>query len=129
GTVFIRDGDRFRAAAMRNVPEKLTEYLRRERHHLLLGTLVGRAVAEHLPIQTPDAAAGERYRQGVPIAVAGVELGGARTMLTMPLLKDDAILGILMLTRQEVRPFSDKQVALVENFAAQAVIAMENARL
>ena len=129
GTVFIQDGDGFRAAALRNVPEKLAEYLRREPHHLLLGTLVERAVAERSPIQTPDAAAGERYRQGLPIAVAGVELGGARTTLTMPLLKDDAVLGILQLTRQEVRPFSDKQVALVENFAAQAVIAMENARL
>jgi PAS domain S-box-containing protein len=129
GTVFIQDGDRFRAAALHNVPDKLAEYLRRESHHLLLGTLVGRAMAERSPIQTPDAAAGERYRQRIPIAVAGVELGGARTMLTMPLPKDDAILGILQLTRREVRPFSDKQIALVENFAAQAVIAMENARL
>ena len=92
-------------------------------------SFLGKAVHERRTIHVADLSTEEPYLNRVPLAVASAELGGVRTFLHVPLLKDDVVLGVLTAFRQEVRPFSDKQIALLENFAAQAVIAMENARL
>jgi adenylate cyclase len=80
-------------------------------------------------VQTADLTAEKGYHERDPFYVTAAELGGARTVLRVPLLRDNDLLGHLWVFRQEVRSFSDKQVALLENFAAQAVIALENARL
>ncbi|HEV2550856.1 MAG TPA: GAF domain-containing protein, partial [Stellaceae bacterium] len=129
GVLLTYDGMRFHFAAERGTPAAFSEFMAKNPPTFGPGTGPARVLEERRVIQTIDAMDDELYRSGDPARRAIVDLAGARTILLVPLLKDDAVRGIFTIYRQEVRPFSDKHVALLENFATQAVIAMENARL
>jgi len=130
GALRTFDGEALRQVASRNLPPRYAEYWNRELRLGPTNTVLAAAVLEQRIVQIEDMAADESYRAGSSdIAIAGVELGGVRTLVHVPLVKDSATLGVLTVFRQEVRAFSDKELALLQNFAAQAVIAMENARL
>ena len=129
GLLFTYDGEQINAAALHNIPQGFAEFLRRGPVTPAPHTALASAVREREPTQIPDVLASGPYRESDPFAVAAVETGGVRTVLSVPLVRDDAVLGVIAVFRQEVRAFTYKQIALLQNFAAQAVIAMENARL
>jgi two-component system, NtrC family, sensor kinase len=122
------EGDKFHAIAVRGAPPALAEALRQSRP-LMPGNSHYRLAHGEDVVQVEDITDTDVYRAGNAPRRALADLGGARTVLWIALRKDGPALGAFVVYRQEVRPFSDKQIALLQNFAAQAVIAMENARL
>ena len=90
---------------------------------------MGRMVANNAVVHVIDAAADETYLERDASYLEAVELAGVRTLLVVPLLKDNGLMGAFTVWRQEVRPFAEKQIELVQNFAAQAVIVIDNTRL
>ena len=130
GNIFRWDGGVFHLIATHNTPPAFAEVRRRLPLRTAPENLIGRMVTTKMVVHVADLAAEQAYiDQRSPQYVAAVELGGVRTFLAVPMLKENELVGAFILYREEVRPFTDKQIALVTSFAAQAVIAIENARL
>jgi signal transduction histidine kinase len=129
GHLLVCEGDAFRNVAMYDAPTALAEKTRDQLFRPHPESPLAEAAVTRRPVQVHDLTASRPYLDGHPAVVMQVELGGTRTLVAVPMLNESKVIGVIILYRNKVHAFTEKQIELVENFAAQAVIAIENARL